>query len=156
MLDDSPSTKVDNALAKLGQALEKRDIAAAVELFDDDCYWRDLVSFTWNLKTMEGPDAIGSMLSSTLADVQPSGWAIEGQATESGGVSEGWFTFETAVSRGKGHIRLKGDRCWTLLTTMVELKGHEEQRGPTRPRGAGPWRVPGPQELARAQAAAGS
>jgi putative flavoprotein involved in K+ transport len=131
----TPTERVSSWLAAFGDALAVGDIAAAVELFDDDCYWRDLVSFTWNLKTMEGPDAIGSMLASMLADVQPSGWALEGQASEAGGVSEGWYTFETAVARGRGHVRLKGDRCWTLLTTMTELKGHEEQRGPTRPRG---------------------
>jgi putative flavoprotein involved in K+ transport len=131
----TPTERVSNWLSAFGDALSAGDIAAAVALFDDDCYWRDLVSFTWNLKTMEGPDAIGSMLTSTLAEVQPSGWAIEGQASEAGGVTDGWFTFETAVSRGKGHIRLKGDRCWTLLTTMTELKGHEEQRSATRPRG---------------------
>lgn len=50
-------------------------------------------------------------------------------------MTDGWFTFETAVACGKGHIRLKGDKCWTLLTTMVELKGHAELRGANRPKG---------------------
>ena len=44
--------------------------------------------------------------------------------------------FETAVARGRGHIRLKGEQCWTLLTTMVELKGFEEKTGSNRIKGA--------------------
>jgi putative flavoprotein involved in K+ transport len=131
----APTERASRWLAGFGAALEQGDVAAAVAMFDDDCYWRDLVSFTWNIKTMEGQDAIGAMLSTTLGDVRPSGWRLDGDATEAGGVTDGWFTFETGVSRGKGHIRLKGDKCWTLLTTMVELKGHEELRGPTRPKG---------------------
>ena len=39
------------------------------------------------------------------------------------------------VARGEGHIRLKGDKCWTLLTAMSSLKGHEEKAGPTREKG---------------------
>jgi putative flavoprotein involved in K+ transport len=118
-------------LSGFGAALERNDIPAAVAMFDDDSYWRDLVSFTWNIKTVEGKAGIQAMLEATLADVKPSNWQISGEASDAGA----WFTFETAVSRGKGHIRLKGDKCWTLLTTMVELKGYEEKRGPTREKG---------------------
>jgi hypothetical protein len=40
------------------------------------------------------------------------------------------------VARGFGHMRLKDGRIWTLLTTMSELKGHEESVGFDRPMGA--------------------
>jgi putative flavoprotein involved in K+ transport len=131
----TPTDRVRTWLAEFDRALGAGDIAAATALFADDCYWRDLVAFTWNIKTMEGREAIAAMLDATLERVQPSGWRIEGEASESGGVTEGWLTFETGVARGKGHIRLKGDQCWTLLTTMQELKGFEEPHGPTRPKG---------------------
>ena len=122
-------------LSSFGNALAGGDLAAATALFDTECYWRDLVSFTWNLKTLESQDDIRAMLAAQLPHVQPSNWQLEGEASEAGGVTEGWFTFETAVARGKGMLRLKDDKCWTLLTTMVELKGHEEHRGPTRDKG---------------------
>ena len=32
-------------------------------------------------------------------------------------------------------MRLKEGKCWTLLTTMVELKGYEERKGATREQG---------------------
>lgn len=131
----TPTVRVSTWLAEFGKALAGGDIAAATALFQADCYWRDLVAFTWNIKTLEGQDAIGAMLSATLDHAKPANWRIEGEASEAGGVTEGWFTFETAAARGKGLIRLKGDKCWTLLTAAQELKGFEEPRGPTRPMG---------------------
>jgi putative flavoprotein involved in K+ transport len=104
-------------------------------MFADESYWRDLVSFTWNIKTVEGRGEIADMLGAQLAHVKPSGFAIVGDATEVDGVTDGWFDFETAVGRGHGHVRLRGGKCWTLLTTMVELKGYEERRFSERPKG---------------------
>ncbi len=135
MSDTNPTEAVTTWLAELSTALEASDIDAAVALFDDDSYWRDLVSFTWNIKTCEGREQIADMLGTQLSLIKPSNWQIDGDATEAGGVTEAWITFETALARGKGHIRLKGDKCWTLLTTMVELKGHEEHKGSRRDMG---------------------
>jgi putative flavoprotein involved in K+ transport len=138
MLDVSPATKIDTVLSKLGNALENGDIDAAVNLFQADCYWRDLVTFTWNLKTLEGREQIRDMLTSQLSAIKPSGLVqdVKEQASEGDGVTEGWFEFETGVARGYGHIRLKDGLIWTLLTTMSELKGHEEPKGIRRPMGA--------------------
>ena len=128
----TPTQQVADWLSNFGNALERGDIAGATAMFDQECYWRDLVTFTWNLKTLESQAEISAMLQAQLPEVQPSNWQIDGEASEAGGVTEGWFTFETAVARGRGQIRLKGDLCWTLLTTMVELKGFEEKRGAAR------------------------
>jgi len=138
MLDDSPDTKVDAALAKLGKALETGDIDAAVNLFMPNGFWRDLVSFTWNIRTLEGHDAIRAMLQSQLSATKPGHFARDPKepSSEAGGITEGWFTFETGVARGYGHIRLRHGLIWTLLTTMDELKGYEEPKGPARPIGA--------------------
>lgn len=77
---------------------------------------------------MEGRPKIRAMLEATLEQVQPSNWAIEGEVSEAGGVVDARITFETGVARGRGQLRLKDGLCWTLLTTMVELKGFEEKR----------------------------
>ncbi|WP_029057832.1 NAD(P)/FAD-dependent oxidoreductase [Stappia stellulata] len=138
MLDTSPNAKAQGALSSLDEALAARDIDRAVALFQDDCYWRDLVTFTWNVKTMEGKDEIRDMLSSQLATAKPSSWQLaEGEdATEDDGVVTAWITFETSVARGFGLMRLKNGLIWTLLTSMTELKGHEEPLGFERPLGA--------------------
>jgi putative flavoprotein involved in K+ transport len=122
-------------LSKWDATLQRGDTAGAAQLFLQDCYWRDLLSFTWNLKTAEGQDQIREMLDSTLPSVKPANWTIDGEATEADGITEAWFKFETAIARGNGLLRLKDGKAWTLLTTMVELKGHEEARGETRPKG---------------------
>lgn len=138
MLDTTAQDHVTQVLSDFGAALEQGDINTAVSHFLDDSYWRDLVSFTWNIKTCEGPAEIADMLQHQLATAQPSGWRIaDGEAaTEEGGVTTAWITFDTAVSRGFGMVRLKDGKIWTLLTSMVELKGHEEPSGFNRPLGA--------------------
>jgi putative flavoprotein involved in K+ transport len=138
MLDKTPTARVETLLARFDQALQAGKVEEAITLFAAECYWRDLVAFTWNIKTMEGRDEVRDMLAHRLADVKPRDWRVaEGEvATEAGGVTEAWIAFETEVARGYGLIRLKDDLIWTLLTTMVELKGHEEKAGFTRPLGA--------------------
>ncbi|MCA1243261.1 NAD(P)/FAD-dependent oxidoreductase [Stappia stellulata] len=138
MLDTSPNAKAQGALSSLDEALAAHDIERAVALFQDDCYWRDLVTFTWNIKTMEGKDEIREMLSSQLATTKPSSWQLaDGEdASEDDGVVTAWITFETDVARGFGLMRLKNGLIWTLLTAMTELKGHEEPLGFERPLGA--------------------
>lgn len=138
MLDMTPAGRVNAFLSRFEAALAADDVEAAVGLFAEECYWRDLVSFTWNIRTMEGRDQVRDMLGQCLSRVRPSGWRVaDGETpTESGGVTEAWIAFETGVARGYGLVRLKDGLVWTLLTTMVELKGHEEKAGFTRPLGA--------------------
>lgn len=127
---------INEWLAKLNAALANNDSQQAAELFAPESYWRDFVSFTWNLKTMEGRKEIAEMLNATLESVKPANWTLEGDASEADGITEGWIKFETSTSRGEGHLRLNADgQAWTLLTTAYELKGHEEAKGSTRPKG---------------------
>ncbi len=121
-LSTHPTQRASAWLADFSSALERNDVDAAVDLFETDCYWRDLVAFTWNIRTQEGPQAIRAMLTARLADTQPTAFAVEGEATEADGVVDAWFTFETAVARGRGHLRLRNGKAWTVLTTMTELK----------------------------------
>ena len=135
-LSTHPTQLASAWLADFTSALARHDIDAAVALFEPDCYWRDLVTFTWNICTQEGPEAIRAMLGARLADTKPSSFAVEGEATEADGVVDAWFTFETAVARGRGHLRVRNAKAWTLLTTMTELKGFEERTGERRVKGA--------------------
>ncbi len=138
MLDTTTSDRVQTVLDELGQALAARDIEAATELFAETCFWRDLVAFTWNLKTLEGRGEIAQMLERQLDHADPGAWRLqEGETpTEEDGITTAWITFETKVGRGWGLLRLQGDRIWTLLTALQELKGHEEPRNGDRPLGA--------------------
>lgn len=123
-------------LARFERALASGDAKAAASMFGTDCFWRDLVAFTWNIKTMEGRAEIETMLDATLPTTKPCEWRLEGEAELADGVISGWIGFETAVAFGHGHLRLKDGLGWTLLTTMTALKQHEERAGPRREMGA--------------------
>ena len=89
----SPTQHVTEWLSRFAAALDRQDWSAAAELFGNECYWRDLIAFTWNIRTLEGKDEIQAMLAATISDVQPGDWRIEGDATEENGTIAGWFTF---------------------------------------------------------------
>jgi len=135
-------TAVIRWLADFERALTARDIDAAAALFVEDCCWRDLVAFTWNIITIEGPEGVSEMLAQTLDRVQPSGFATTDELGAAGADNESWIKFETSVGRGIGHLRLRDDRAWTLLTTLNDLKGHEEPEHDRRPRGTEHGAVP--------------
>ena len=122
-------------LAAFDAALTAGAVPAAAALFEEDGYWRDLLTFTWNVKTMEGRGAIAAMLKAALARTKPRGFRLDGEASADGETIEAWFTFETAVAHGQGIFRLNDGKCRTLLTVMRDLKGFEERKGPTRPQG---------------------
>ena len=161
MLDTTLADEVQGFLDGFGAALAAGDIDAVAEMFEEECYWRDLVSFTWNIKTLEGRDQVRDMLTSQLSAVQPTGWALaEGELpTQEGGVTTAWIGFETEAARGYGLLRLREGKIWTLLTTMVELKGHEEPKGFDRPlgatHGAGKHRTTWAEERAKEEAELG-
>ncbi|MEJ7704714.1 MAG: hypothetical protein WKF47_14090 [Geodermatophilaceae bacterium] len=85
--------EVEAWLAAFEQALTAGDTRAAAAMFLDDSYWRDLVSFTWNIKTVEGPDEIRAMLDATLAQVQPHGFTLADEPAEADGITDGWLEF---------------------------------------------------------------
>jgi putative flavoprotein involved in K+ transport len=137
MLDTATTATLNQVLTNLENALASADAKTAAALFEENGFWRDLVSLTWNIRTMEGRDEIAQMLSDQLPRVRPYGWTITpGEVAEDGGgFLQAWIDFETEIGRGHGHIRVRDGKIWTLLTTLKEIKGHEEHRGSTRPKG---------------------
>ena len=133
---DAAAARVNTWLADFEEALAARDIDRAAGLFAPTSFWRDLVSFTWNITTVEGRDGITDLLQSTLDSTAPHGFHTTETPEEADGVTSAWIAFETAVGRGRGHLRLTEEGAFTLLTTLYELKGHEEPAGFARSKGA--------------------
>ncbi|MDA0183064.1 NAD(P)/FAD-dependent oxidoreductase [Solirubrobacter phytolaccae] len=126
---------VDQWLSEFDTALRANDTAGAAALFHEESFWRDLVAFTWNLKTVEGPSEIEAMLDATLEHTQPTNWHTTEPPDTADGITTAWIAFETATGRGNGLLRLRDGKAWTLLTALYELKGHEEPKGTHRPKG---------------------
>jgi putative flavoprotein involved in K+ transport len=136
----TPTQRAERWLHDFEEALRARDVARAAGMFAATSFWRDLVSFSWNIATVENPEGAAELLTENLDRTDPTSFAVEEPADEADGVTTAWFTFETAVGRGRGLVRLveaDGDlKAWTFLTTLYELKGFEEPRGQARPMGA--------------------
>ncbi|KAI5066653.1 hypothetical protein GOP47_0019277 [Adiantum capillus-veneris] len=114
------------------KALQERDVNAASELFvEEECFWRDLLAFTWNLYTAESREEIRVMLAATLDAAQPRAWQIEGHVEEAEAtlLIQAFIRFETQQASCRGHLKLRAGKCWCLLTAMHELKGFEEKAG---------------------------
>jgi len=122
-------------LGRFGDALASGEVDRVTGLFGDECYWRDLISMTWNIHTSEGREQVADM----LAGIEPGAWPTDIVATsesEADGVHEAWFTFGNATFTGKGLVRVRDGLAWTLLTSAQSLKDHPEPSGTRRPRGA--------------------
>jgi putative flavoprotein involved in K+ transport len=146
-------------LTRFAEVLQSQDACAAAEMFLADGLWRDVLAFTWTIGTMSGRSAIEVTLDQTLARTKAANFHIPPKRTPPRWVNragiesiEAIFEFETTFGPAHGIVRLVPDpqtpsrlRAWTLLTTLQELRGHEEafkRRAPedsTRDFGAANW-----------------
>jgi cation diffusion facilitator CzcD-associated flavoprotein CzcO len=151
MLDrtDDVSIATENWLTQFERALATSDDTLLKTLFHPESHWRDVLALSWNIRTINGAEAIFSELKADAGRAKPAGFAIDPdraaprRVTRAGtSTIEAIFKFETAHGRGNGVLRLIPDagdgtrlKAWTLLTALDELKGFEEQLGTSRPRG---------------------
>lgn len=126
--------EIDTWLGRFERSL-RRATTETAELFEPGGFWRDLLSFTWNITTMEGREAIVAMLDACAEGTGAHNWRRVGPAeTTEEGVAA-WVSFETHSGVGRGRLTLRNELCHVLLTTLDDLAGHEEARGRQRPTG---------------------
>lgn len=122
------------------------------EAFIEGACWRDLLCLTWDFHTLQGRNNIKDSLKEFVA----SGRKIKFELDDSADYKQpaflpldfdghkhciqAWFTFETDIGRGRGIVKLVGEkderfRAFTIFTTLEELKGHEEMTKNRRPAG---------------------
>ncbi|MFJ1260492.1 NAD(P)-binding domain-containing protein [Cupriavidus sp. CuC1] len=127
-------------------ALHAGDRVALASLFADDCHWRDLLAFTWNITPHAGKAAIVNRLIEVQAGIQAQHFGLAKGRTAPRRVKrigieviEAIFEFETKEGRGHGVVRLlaaQPDKAWVIMTSLEELKGHEEPIHERRPGGS--------------------
>lgn len=133
-------------VGRFDRALADGDARAASELFLPGGHWRDIVSFTWHLRTFSGIARIEAAFNDTLPTVLPRDVRLRPspapRLVHRGGVEsvEAFLDFRTLYGSGEGVVRIMPDadgapRAWVLLTSLRELDGYEELTGARRPRG---------------------
>ena len=142
LADIDPQSAAAAWLSAFDATLSSGDANAAAALFLRDGHWRDLVSFTWHILTMNGTSEIAATLARTVPAIRPHGFRIAPNRVAPRLVNragrrtiEALFGFETAIGQASGILRLVPDEngrlvAWVLLTALDEIAGHEERIGP--------------------------
>lgn len=133
-------------LTLFNHALQNGSFNSINDLFADDCHWRDILAFGWNLETVSGADAISTKLQRTVPELQPSDWTLAASRTPPRVVTragiegiEAFISFDTTVGIVEGILRLipatdAPERwlAWTLSTALQEIRGHGERLSEAR------------------------
>lgn len=132
------------------RALQSNDREQLEKVFVKDAWIRDLLSFSWDFRTLQGREnvlsyvqnnhsaGIGSIRLRDHGAFQPN---FKKPCPDMQWV-ESMFDFESRYGHGKGMLRLvldgdSGDqwKCYLIHFTLQELRDHEEKTGFTRPEG---------------------
>ena len=146
---DTVATISESWLAQFEGALAAPGQARLKTLFHSDSHWRDVLALTSHIKTINGSDAILRELATHADRAGPTAFKIDQRRTAPRNVTragvdaiEAIFSFETMEGRGSGVLRLTPEandgnafKAWTLLTSLDEIKGHEERVGRLQPQG---------------------
>lgn len=137
---------VDRWLQSFEAALAAGDRAGLAGLFVPDSHWRDLVAFTWTITPHRGAASIAEALVRAQPSIGAHGFARNARRAPARAIKrlgedviESIFEFETRTGRASGVVRLMAnapERAWVLLTSLDELKGHEEATESRRPTGS--------------------
>ncbi|SJL00892.1 related to monooxygenase [Armillaria ostoyae] len=128
------------------EAIHSQDASAVSSCLFSDGYWRDLLTLSWDIRTLHTASTIKTFLetdnhlkNSGLRELKLEGEPVLVEAKPGFTWIQCFFAFETGVARGRGFFRLMRDNLdgsWkakALYTGIEELKGHEEKLGKTRP-----------------------
>jgi hypothetical protein len=150
---------VNEWVSRFNDAIQSGKCTSVADLFLEESYWRDHLSLSWDFHTLKGPANItaflknapkGCRLKSITVDKSSSFKAPHVSRFDGAGQIQGVETFlitETDVGSGLGLVRLAQQggkwKAFTLFTSMLELKGHEEAVHGRRPQGVDHGGQPG-------------
>ena len=130
------STRVDRWLSEFSHGLATGHVDGAFSR-EKQCFWRDMVAFTWSIRTCEGVADISAALKATAPAAAPHEWRVHGVPADGpDGETEAWLRFRTAAGSGRAHVRLDAaGKASTLLTVLSELDARPFATGRHRPLG---------------------
>lgn len=129
-------------LASFASAAQSGDADAFGALFLPDGWLRDLLVFTWDIRSLEGRGKVASYVANTLADTQITEAKLDDTTHLTPQTSfipqihamdvEFALTFECRNGHARGYIRLLPDqdgtfKALTALLMLSDIRGHEEE-----------------------------
>lgn len=139
---DTLTRAAQSWLSSFASATESRDAESVAATFLPNGWLRDVMTFSWERRSLEGTKKIRDYLASRLPTVTISNLQLSKEkhflpATFSAGPVEGvefGYTYETPIAIGKGFAKVlqDGNGEWKALTAsaiMMDLKGYEEKPG---------------------------
>ena len=135
--------------SKLKSALASKDVSQLANIFHADCWWRDMLAFQWDFRTIHGLEKLTEFLNkhqetSYFLDIhlRKSGQFAPSLIKPVEGLEwiQSMFDFETKTGRGSGMLRIVQDsdgiwKGYLMYTALKEVKGAEENAGYRRPLG---------------------
>jgi putative flavoprotein involved in K+ transport len=144
-------------LDRFSTALDARRPEDLAQLFRQDAYWRDLVAFSGQVRTIQGRNGVVEHLVGLADRVRPWGFTLSRDHTppapQPRGLEEpieAFLEFETRNTVAKGIVRLVpsdtelGVVACAFMTCAQDLKGFEERVGARRREYAVPHQFSGP------------
>ena len=140
---------VANWLINFETAIRQNNADAVSLLFVENGHWRDLLAFTWHIRTVNGPSEIKAMIRETAINTGATEIKIAQHRTPPRVVDRGdticieaFIEFITKTGPASGIVRLIPDsnapdnfKAWVLMTSLEGINGHEEAIGENRPSG---------------------
>ena len=127
-------------LKKFESALAKSATGEVQALFSEDCHWRDVLALNWEIITHSGLSSvtqalinIGTLHNAHHFMVNEQRMPVKWVKRTNVETIEVFFDFQTKVGPCEGILRLVAQagttelKAWTLMTSLVEIKGHEER-----------------------------
>lgn len=128
-------------LQAFNAALVANDPRRLAPLFRADCDWRDIVVLTGTIETVSDRERVAQRIVEAVSTTGAGNFQVDPERQRPRDVEragedcvEAILSFETTIGRGAAIVRLKRSDCrtgvalaWNFVTTLEELKGHEEE-----------------------------
>ena len=125
--------------------IESNNVDGILSQLTDNCWWRDLLAMTWDLRTFQATNSIRKFLEDRLAISQIKNINLTIANYDALYPDLAWlrlhFSFQNAAGDGTGVVRLvptrgsDGTTVWkayTIATNLDGLRGHPPATGPLR------------------------
>lgn len=128
-------------IGSLRNAFEHEDASAFADCFVPQGWFRDLMTFSWDFRSLHGHEDIEKYVARTIKDVRISDLKLEEDSPEGRPhldrlgqtpIVKSAFWFETPRAKGRGFVMIppvEGEtkpRAFALLLMINDWKGHEE------------------------------